>query len=293
MVIDLESQGDLADLHQTLLRTELPILALCARTHDGAELAFAALEAGAIDVVARAESGFGMMDYRADLLRKVRGLAHLAPGSGGRPWNGLEQRQKCVPRRFFPNDRLVVVSASTGGLGPLAQILSALPGDLSAAVLVLSPLPSFYLHACIQRINPFTALNVREVRDGLPIKSGVVYFAPYDYQLSVGSGGRMTLERDLRHKEDRLSVDATLNALAMRYGPAVIAVFLSGIGQDGVLGAQDVRAAGGTVVVQEVSTCLAGETPAAVIQRGAATTVLPPERIADDIAQRVGGWLLN
>lgn len=287
MVIDLESQGDLIDLHQTLLKTKLPVLALCAHTPDGAELAFAALEAGATDVVARTESGFGVMDYQSDLLRKVRGLANLAPRSEGRVWNGLKQCQKTTPRRFYPNDHLVVVSVSTGGLGPLVQLLNALPGDLRAAVLILTHLPSFYLSACVRRVNPITSLHVREVRDGLPIKSGVIYFAPYDFQMTVGSGGRLTLERDLRHREGRLSVDATLKSLAMRYGPAVIAVILSGIGQDGALGAQDVRAAGGTVIVQEVSSCLAGETPAAVIQRGAATAVLAVENIADDIARRV------
>ena len=293
MVVDLESRQDLTDLYQTLLKAELPILVLCARTQEGAELAFAALEAGAIDIVPRPDGGFGIIDYRSDLLRKIRGVAQVTPHHTPWQWNGAQPREKATSRRFGAGDRVIIVSASTGGIDPLVQVLGALPGDLNAMVLVLAPLPSLYLNALVQRINPIIALPMRKVRDGLSIKSNMVYLTPCDYQLDVGSGGRLILGRDLRQKEERISMDRTLNALAMRYGPAVIAVILSGIGRDGVQGARDVRAAGGTVIVQEVSTCVAGETPASVIQGGGATVTLPPERIAEEIRQRVMGQPLN
>lgn len=85
------------------------------------------------------------------------------------------------------------------------------------------------------------------------------------------------------------SVDLTFSSLADRYSLAVLGVILSGIGRAGVQGARDVRINGGVVIVQEPATCLAGETPQAVIETGAATVVLPPERIAEEIVRRVEG----
>jgi two-component system chemotaxis response regulator CheB len=115
----------------------------------------------------------------------------------------------------------------------------------------------------------------------------VAYFAPREWLVQIGSGGILRLERGEKTSEPYPSVDVTLASLATQYGPALLAIFLSGIGDEGVQGALDVREAGGSVVVQEPATCVARETPQAVIEAGAATVVLPPERIADGILRQV------
>jgi two-component system chemotaxis response regulator CheB len=165
--------------------------------------------------------------------------------------------------------------------------LATLSPELPVAMLVLAPLPECYLYRFLQRVDPLSRFNLVLARDGLPLKSGVAYLVPYDYGVSVGSRGSLAVGLCARQNHGFSSVDAMLSSLATRYGPAVIGVILAGSGHDGVAGAVDVRAAGGTVIVQDQATCLVCETPAAVIQAGAATSVVPLEQIADEIARYV------
>jgi two-component system chemotaxis response regulator CheB len=199
----------------------------------------------------------------------------------------LKAREKATPVRFFPGDAVIVVSASSGGMGPLVRLLVALPADLRASLLALAPVPACYLWWFLRRIDRATSFHLRPARDSLPLKRGVAYLAPYDHKVVVGSRGLLTIEFDAFQKDDRASVDATLTALATRYGPAVVSIILSGIGCAGIQGALDVRAAGGSVIVQEPSTCVVEETPKAILEAGAATAVLPPEQIWDEITRSV------
>jgi two-component system chemotaxis response regulator CheB len=115
----------------------------------------------------------------------------------------------------------------------------------------------------------------------------MAYVAPEDYPLIAGPHRLLTLDDHETSRESFSAVDATLSALATRFGPAVLLVVLSGSGHDGIEGTLSVHLAGGTVIVQDAATCLAEETPRAIIAAGAATIVLPPEQIADEIARRV------
>ncbi len=288
-IVDLDSLRELSDLQRALGEVELPVLALCSYTRDGAELAFAALEAGAAEVVARSNGGVGSVNFVPDLLRKVRGLARIKPRTAGFDMDKTVPRAKTTRRRFSPGDRLIVVSASTGGLKPVMQLLTALPADLPASLLALTPLPACYLHWFLKRVDPSTALYLRQARDGLPLTRGEAYLAPHDYYITIGPRGFLTLDRSRFKNQESWSADMTLSSLATGYGPTVIGVVLSGIGYDGVRGTLDLRGAGGTVIVQDPLACLVDETPKAVIEAGAATVVLPPEEIADEIVRQVEG----
>jgi two-component system chemotaxis response regulator CheB len=188
-----------------------------------------------------------------------------------------------------PGDCLIVVTASTGSLGPLTRFLVALPAELDASVLVLSNLPSVFVDWFLDQVEPASALHWCRARDAVSLSKGAIYFSPCDCQLLVAPNDSLTLTCGAFPQGTGPSVDLTLSSLAARYGSAALCVILSGIGHAGIQGARDVHANGGGVIVQEPATCLAGETPQAVIEAGAATVVLPPERIAEEIVRRVKG----
>lgn len=284
-VVDLESPRDLANLQLTTTEIELPALAVCSNTGDGPELAFTALETGAADVIARSVNSLGVVNFAPDLLRKVRGLARILPRPVAWHWPSLAPRSKMPLRHFLPGDHVVAISASMGGLGPLVQILTTLPARLKASLLVLSSLPDCYLPWLLRHVDPATSFHLRPAQDGLPLHSGAAYFPHSDHHLIVGARGYLILDQGPRRNGVRPSADVTLSSLAIRYGPAVIGVILSGIGRDGVRGTLDVCAASGSVIVQETTSCLADETPAAVIEAGAAAEVLPPAQIAEGIVR--------
>jgi len=169
----------------------------------------------------------------------------------------------------------------------LVRFLVALPAELNASVLALSLLPTCYLNWFLDRVEPASAFHLQQAHDGLSLSRGVAYFPPCDYLLLAGPSASLTMKGCAVQKGTCAAVDVTLSSVATQYGSAVLGVILSGIGRDGVQGTLDVRASGGAVIVQETTTCLAGETPRAVIETGAATMVLPPEQIAAEVVRRV------
>jgi two-component system chemotaxis response regulator CheB len=287
-VVELSSHNDLSDLQPILVKQSLPVLGLCARDRDGADLALAALEAGVMDVVARSNGMLDSADFGADLLHKVRRTVRARPNANPLQWSRLGTQSKTSRQRFLPGDHLVVVSASTGGLDPLVQLLSGLPADLRASVLAYVPLPASYLGRFMRRIGPSSSFFLRQAHDVLPIERGVAYLAAQRQRICVEPRGFLRPEWDVHRNGEASIVDTTLTTFATGYGPAVLSVILSGTGRDGVKGALDVRAAGGWVIVQDVGSCIAAETPQAVIEAGAANSVVTPEQIADQISRRAG-----
>ncbi len=286
-VVDLESAQDLVNLQQTLLELGLPVLALCSQTDEGAELAFNALRAGAADVIARPNVDLGAVNFTPDFLCKVRGLAGVKPRLTNGRWPDLAPCPQATPRPLSSGGHLILVSSSAGGLGPLIKLLAALPADLGAALLIFSSLPKHYLYWFIDHVDPAIAFRLQQAGDGVQLEKGSAYFAINDYRLTVAPPGHLKLAFGSRRNGSRPSIDATFTSAANHYGKATLGVVLSGIGQDGVQGALEVHSAGGAVLVQETSTCMADETPAAVIAAGAATKVLSPEQIADEIARQI------
>ena len=270
-VVDLESPQDLVNLQQTALELGLPVLALCSQTDQGAELAFNALQAGAAEVVVRPNVDLGAVDFTPDLLCKVRSLAGANLRLIVERWPDLAPCPQATPRPFSHGDRLIVVSSSAGGLGPLLQLLTAIPADLDAALLVFSSLPKRYLYWFLDHVDPSIAFRLQQADDGLQLEKGVAYFALSDYRLTVVPPGQLKLVVGMRRNGSSPSIDATLASVADQYGPEALCVILSGAGQDGVQGALKVRGAGGTVIVQEAVTCVVDGTPEAVIAAGAAT----------------------
>lgn len=287
-VVDVESQRDVADLRQTLSSSAFPVLVLSSHSQEGADLAFAAVEAGAVDVVARSNGGVGEVFFAPDLLSKVRGLAQVRPRAGRFQWVDYKPRHQAVPAPLSDQDRIVVVSGTTGSLGPLVQLLAGLPLDLNATLLVLSPLPACYVRSFVRRAGPLAGFVLRQAREGLALDRGVAFVAPYDYPLLVQSDVVLQTGRGPFGATSPAAVDATLTALAAQSGHEVLAVILSGLGRDGVQGAINLRDAGGSIVVQDTGTCLADETPQAVIDAGAATWVLGVDCILSEITRWAG-----
>jgi two-component system chemotaxis response regulator CheB len=261
------------------------VLVLSSHSQTGADLAFAAIEAGAVDIVARSNGGIGEVFFAPDLLSRVRGLAQVTPGASCFRWADLKPRTSAAALPFSDQDRVVVVSGSTGSLGPMVQLLSALSPSLNATLLVLSPLPACYVRSFVRRVGPLAGFTLRQARDDMQLDRRAAFIAPCNYAMAVRSGGVLKTQAGPFGTESRAVVDATLNSLASQFGPAVLSVTLSGLGCDGVQGSINLREAGGAVIVQDTTSCLANETPRALIDSGAASSVLSVDSIPEEIAR--------
>ena len=183
--------------------------------------------------------------------------------------------------------RLVVIATSAGGLNAVGRVLAALPVDFPAAIAVVQHRGLQHPELLLELLGKWTALPVRHARSGEPLEAGVVYVCP--------PGMHMTAEHCVRLSGTprinfvRPSADLMLRSAARTYGDRSVGVVLSGTGRDGAIGCLAIAQAGGTVIVQEASSCEFPGMPQAAAHLAAPGLVLPPEQIGEVLLQLVTG----
>jgi two-component system, chemotaxis family, protein-glutamate methylesterase/glutaminase len=185
------------------------------------------------------------------------------------------------PQRPYPATAPVIgMAASAGGLNALSQILSCMPFDFPASILIVQhTVPTSRSHLA-ELLARRTKLSVKQAVSGDHIEPGVVYIAPPDSHLTVYSQGAVALSQLTPVHFVRPSADPLFESLAMSFGRRAIAVVLTGMGHDSANGAQAVKLSGGTVLVQDESTSEFFGMPGAAIDAGLIENVLPLGQIA-------------
>jgi two-component system chemotaxis response regulator CheB len=163
-------------------------------------------------------------------------------------------------------------------------------------VLVVQHMPPVFTRQFAQRLDRLSALRVVEASDGSPLTPGTVHLAPGDHHLVVRTIGRppgATLQTGLNQGPPenfcRPAVDPLFRSVVAAYDGAVLAVVLTGMGSDGRNGAAEIRAGGGTVVVQDQGTSVVWGMPGAIAQAGLADEILPLDRIPEAITRHLAG----
>ena len=192
------------------------------------------------------------------------------------------------PNPGRPAAVVVALGASAGGIEPVCTIVSGLPRDIRAAVLVVVHLnaaaPSVLDHI-LARCGP---LPVSFASDGDLMEEGHVYIAPADYHLLI-AGDRLTLDHGPTVNASRPSVDVLFTSLAATYGPRSVGVILSGTRDDGAAGLHAIHQAGGHTIVQDPKDAVFPGMPTAACDTTAPDAVAPAQRIAGLISQIVEG----
>jgi len=179
-----------------------------------------------------------------------------------------------------PNFDVVALAASAGGLTALSEVLTSLPSDFSASVLVVQHLDPRHRSLMASILSRRTALKVKEAENSEHITFGTVYVAPPNRHLLVTPGGSISLsESELVHFV-RPSADLLFESVAACYKERAICVVLTGTGSDGSMGVQAIKKMGGTVIVQDEKSSEFFGMPSAAIQTGHVDFVLPLVEIA-------------
>jgi len=282
------------------------VIVASALTQRGAAAAMAALRAGASDYIPKpGAGGGGAMDpvFRAELLEKVKGWARmrrartaapvLAPAPAPVPARGRAdvRAHAEVPRaaRARPAaspaapPALVAVGSSTGGPQALAGFLRALVPVPAVPVVIVQHMPAGFTAMLADHLDRAGALRVAEARDGEVLRAGRAYLAPGDRHLLIerGAGGLVARLRDGPPEHFcRPAVDPTLRSAIRAAEGRVLAVILTGMGQDGLAGCRALVAAGGAVLAQDEASSVVWGMPGAVAREGLARELGTPERLA-------------
>ncbi|RLS28786.1 MAG: chemotaxis response regulator protein-glutamate methylesterase [Planctomycetota bacterium] len=292
----------------------LPVVVVSSLTQAGSQAALDAMEAGAVDVLAKPDGTMSVGALAGQLAYHVKAAAasgrfcdlarrrRSAPPTGSAPESSVSAsvapvRAPALPPAPLPPPhtgridprQLIVIGASTGGVEALRTVLPMLPTGLPP-IAVVQHISPYFSKAVATRLDSLSALDVREASDGLVLTSGMCVIAPGDHHLTVvwtGGSYRARILQSPPIHHCRPSVDVLFRSAAETAGPYTIAALLTGMGSDGALGMQAIRRAGGRTIAEHEKTCVVYGMPRAAVQAGAVEQVLPLPQIAEAIVQAV------
>jgi len=258
-------------------------------TRKGGEITMKALSLGAADYAPKPEAGrvAGAEDYRRELLDK---LMALAPRRAAAP---APAAPRPIPRLGAAPGvkRLLAIGSSTGGPQALRDIVSVLPKDARAPIVIAQHMPKLFTAILAEHLTK-AGLPSKEGEDGEALLPGRIYLAPGDFHMTVetsAGGFRARLDQSPPVNFCRPAVDPLFRSAAAAAGSGLVAAVLTGMGSDGREGARAVREAGGYVYAQDQATSVVWGMPGAVAEAGLADQILPLKEIGADLARRLKG----
>ena len=259
-----------------------------ARGHD----VFQALELGAVDFIAkpRARANDDLRSIEEGLIRKVHAARELRI-------DNVQERICSTPQIVTVSDQcgegeapIVVIGSSTGGPAALMQTLGAFADVPPCAFLVAQHMPAGFTRGFADRLDRMTPFSVREATSGEVPEWGSALIAPGGSHLeveAVDSRVVTRLQRDASRARHVPSVDRLFASAAKSVGEDLLAIVLTGMGDDGKEGARQVKEAGGRVIAESEETAVIYGMPKQVVNAGLADRVLPLNEIPAAIHQAI------
>jgi len=273
----------------------LPVIMFSALTERGAAATLEALSLGASDYVTK-PAGVGNQQeslnrIRDDLIPRIVALAgHPATAESPRPVVSPPAPRPLGHRGAADPVEIVAIGVSTGGPNALARLLPMLPVDFPLPIVIVQHMPPVFTRFLAERLSAASKLKVEEARSGQRLEPGAVWIAPGNYHMVVHrgvDGVTLGLNQGPAENSCRPSVDVLFRSVAEAYGGRALAVVLTGMGQDGLHGARQLRTEGSSVIVQDEASSVVWGMPGFIAQAGLADEVLSLDQIAGGLLRRV------
>jgi two-component system chemotaxis response regulator CheB len=290
----------------TLLRIVMqqqptPIIVVSSRSDD--EDVFKALELGAVEFVPKPSSRVSpvLMDIREELLSKVREVTSInLKNVMARSGSAKELRNKATKHASKPSPesrsrhqdfQMVVIGSSTGGPPALQNIFSAIQDEIPVAFAVAQHMPPDFTRAFAERLNRFSALTIREAANGDLVSPGVVLIAPGGKNLEFFRKGEEIIAKVSEpkgHQRYLPSVDTMFISAAAVFGPRLLGVVLTGMGNDGAKGIHAIKSNGGTTFAEAEETCVVFGMPKEAIATGMVDQIVSLPMVSREILRHCG-----
>lgn len=297
VVLDIEMpvMDGMTALPQLLAaRPGLQVIMASTLTLKGASISMKALSRGAADYVPKPTSTGEINsaeEFQRELINKVkswgavarrrRGSAaragsEVAPGPVARRFPAGPLKLREAPSLFRPD--CIALGSSTGGPQALFKVFQMMGKVTDLPVFVTQHMPATFTTILAEHLGQASGMPAAEAKDGEPVVAGRIYVAPGDFHMTVQvDRGRKVMRLDKNPPENfcRPAVDPMLRSLAKAYNGKVLTVILTGMGQDGLKGGQELSAAGGVIAAQDEATSVVWGMPGAVASAGLCSAVLP------------------
>lgn len=285
-------------------RADNPKVLMCSSlTTEGSTEAFKALRLGAADVIAKDPATVGQKDagFKHELISKLKAIgggrssgpaANTKADTQSKPLNASLQTPVLPSELDVAGVTAVVIGSSTGGPPVLEDILAPLPSGLRVPVFIAQHMPPVFTKTLAARLDQHCACGAIHIDQRTAIQGNTIHVAEGGHHMHLSRIGHATPRAEMKKEPEsasfRPSVDILFSTASRIYGAGLLAIQLTGMGEDGATGAGDVRTAGGRVIAQHPSTCVVYGMPRAVVEAGHADALMTPQQIAQTLRSLCG-----
>lgn len=263
---------------QIMAKTPCAILVVTTSIDLNADRVFGAMGYGALDAVD--SPVLGKMDMReaaAPLLAQIERVAQMVASRNRRLVAKAPSRR---PAEETYNGKIVAIGASAGGPAALAQVLSGLPKEFSAAIIVVQHVDEKFASGMADWLNQISPLPVRIAKEGdRPVIGGVLLAGSGDH-LEFKTADKLGYSPDPRASAYRPSIDVFFESISRKWKGQAAAVLLTGMGRDGAVGLRALRDRGWHTIAQDEKSSAVYGMPKAAAEIDAAADILPLDQIA-------------
>ncbi|MBL7072628.1 MAG: chemotaxis-specific protein-glutamate methyltransferase CheB [Candidatus Omnitrophica bacterium] len=238
--------------------------------------------------------GIGAMDFvpvtqdinsiSRNLIQKVKIASRV------RPIKRIKIRPLKTKKKFKKKkiSKIVAIGVSTGGPQALQVVLSKLPQDLPAGILIVQHMAEGFIGGLAEWLKNMSLMDIKVASSKEDLKTGIVFFAPDNYNVGVDEDGVIQLSESVNKSATYVpSIDVMMRSVALSYGENAVGVIMTGMGTDGVKGIAAIKKAGGKTIAQDEESSVIFGMNKVAIDKGYADKVVSLEKIADEIVKAV------
>ncbi|MFZ3186481.1 MAG: chemotaxis response regulator protein-glutamate methylesterase [Pseudomonas sp.] len=313
MDYEMPMMDGITAVRNIMQRCPTPVLMFSSLTHEGARVTLDALDAGAVDFlpknfedisrnpekvkqmlcekvhsIARSNRRYGGSAPTSAVIPAASSSAYVSSSASAslRPASaastGSSHASPAPKRKAY---KLVAIGTSTGGPVALQRVLTQLPANFPAPIVLIQHMPAAFTKAFAERLDKLCRISVKEAEDGDLLRPGLALLAPGGKQMMVDQRGAVKILPGDERLNYKPCVDITFGSAAKSFNDKVLAVVLTGMGADGREGARLLKQCGSQIWAQDEASCVIYGMPMAVVKANLADAVYSLEDIGRHLAE--------
>lgn len=298
--VEMPRMDGITFLRRLMAQHPIPVVMCSSLIEAGSETLLQALDAGAVDVILKPK--MGVAEHLAESRIRICDAVKAAAGAriqGRRsapPALGVREPEKKLSADAMlppPNGRamarttesIVCIGASTGGTESLKTVLETLPAA-APGIVIVQHMPEKFTASFAKRLNSLCEVDVKEAEDGDTVLRGRVLIAPGNLHTMIERSGatyKVSVKPGPLVSRHRPSVDVLFRSAARSAGSNAVGVIMTGMGDDGARGLEEMKLAGARTIAQDEASCIVFGMPKEAIARGCVDKIAPLSQIAQEI----------
>ena len=320
MDYEMPMMDGITAVRHIMQRSPTPVLMFSSLTHEGARVTLDALDAGAVDFLPKNFEDISRNPEKVKQLlcekvhsisrsnRRVSSYSAPQPPAAPQPVAAPVTNSFATPTPPPPRTtpiasrsapvaaptspapkrkayKLVAIGTSTGGPVALQRVLTQLPGNFPAPIVLVQHMPAAFTKAFAERLDKLCRISVKEAEDGDILRPGLALLAPGGKQMMIDGRGAVRILPGDERLNYKPCVDITFGSAAKSYGDKVLAVVLTGMGADGREGARLLKQGGSNVWAQDEASCVIYGMPMAIVKANLADAVYSLDEIGKHLVE--------